>query len=204
MGLFENIETMNKTLTVRSNKRKSFIKDVLNGTQDDNDFAALLAARTARDQAATAPAPALAPPGPAPVAPAAAPAGGHFVGDGHNHGSTSAADAKRVDPAFNSALQQFLKDAGGRVSIGNSYRSPERQAQLWEQALRKYGSAAKARKWVAPPGKSNHGRGLAADLKFVNKDAIAWAHANAKRYGLHFPLSNENWHIEPVSARKKK
>lgn len=208
MGLFENIETMNKTLNARSTKRKSFIKDVLNGTQDDNDFTALLAAKTARDQAAQAAAPVLAPPGPAP-APSLAPTpsavgGGHFVGDGHNHGSTSSADAKKVNPQFNSALQKFLKESGGRISIGNSYRSPERQAQLWEAALRKYGSAAKARRWVAPPGKSNHGRGLAADLKYVDKSAIAWAHANAKRYGLHFPLSNENWHIEPVSARKKK
>lgn len=205
MSLFENIETMNKALTSRSTKRKSFIKEVLNGTQDDDDFAALLAARTARETAAQAAAPVLAPSGPAPEAPTpGAVGGGHFVGDGHNHGSTSPADVGKVNPQFLSALERFVKDSGGRVKVGNSYRSPERQAQLWQAALRKYGSAAVARKWVAPPGKSNHGRGLAADLKFVDKSAIAWAHQNAKRYGLHFPLSNENWHIEPLSARKKK
>lgn len=202
MGLFENIESLNKSLSARSNKRKSFIKDVLNGTQDDDDFAALMAAKTARDQVASAGAPGLAPSGSAPGAPLPM---GHSPNDGHNHGpALSGADAKGVNPQFMSALERMIKDSGGRISVGNAYRSPERQAQLWEQALRKYGSAAVARKWVAPPGKSNHGRGLAADLKYVDKSAIAWAHQNAKRYGLHFPLSNENWHIEPVSARKKK
>lgn len=196
---------MNKSLNARSTKRKSFISEILNGTQDDNDFAALLAARTARETAAQPAAPLLAPAGPAPDLPTApgVPAG-HSLNDGHNHGSTSAADAGKVNPQFNAALQRMISESGGRIKIGNSYRSPERQAQLWEAALRKYGSAAKARKWVAPPGKSNHGRGLAADLKYVDKSAIAWAHANAKRYGLHFPLSNENWHVEPISARKKK
>lgn len=200
MGLFENVENLNKSLNARSTKRKSFIADILNGTQDDNDFAALLSAKTAREETPEPAAPVLAPSGPAP----GASGGGHFVGDGHNHGSTNAVDAKKVNPQFNSALQRFIADSGGKISIGNSYRSPERQAQLWQAALRKYGSAAKARKWVAPPGKSNHGRGLAADLKFVNKDAIRYAHANAKRYGLHFPLSNENWHVEPITVRKKK
>lgn len=204
MGLFENVESLNKSVTARSTKRRSFIKDILNGTQDDNDFAALLAAKTARDQAAAAAAPVLAPAGPAPGAPTGGLPAGHSPNDGHNHGSTSPADAGKVNPQFMSALDRLIKDSGGRISIGNSYRSPERQAQLWNAALKKYGSAAVARKWVAPPGKSNHGRGLAADLKYVDKSAIAWAHQNAKRYGLHFPLSNENWHIEPVSARKKK
>src|SRR5690606_34774935 len=67
---------------------------------------------------------------------------------------------------------------------------------LWEQALQKYGSPEKARKWVAPPGRSFHNHGTAADLKFLNDAAKAWVHQNAGQFGLAFPLANEPWHIE--------
>lgn len=109
----------------------------------------------------------------------------------------------KFDASLDGPLQQLLKEFKGKVSVSSGYRSPERQAVLWQNALRKYGSAAAARKWVAPPGKSNHGRGLAADLKYhgISPEAV---HRRAGAYGLHFPLSNENWHVEPISARKKK
>ena len=87
------------------------------------------------------------------------------------------------------------------IKISSGYRSPERQQQLWNDALRKYGSAEAARKWVAPPGRSNHNHGKAADIKFTTDAAREWAHANAAQYNLAFPLSNEPWHIELASAR---
>lgn len=124
---------------------------------------------------------------------------GHFPGDGHNHSVGG-----KFDPNFQTNLDRLLNDFKGKVSVSSGYRSPERQAVLWQDALRKYGSAAAARKWVAPPGKSNHGRGLAADLKFSDAATRRLIHQSAGNYGLHFPLSNENWHIEPISARKKK
>lgn len=89
----------------------------------------------------------------------------------------------------------------GVVKITSAFRSVERQAELFEQAVRKYGSEAEARKWVAPPGKSNHNAGLAADLDFANPAARAWVHGNAARFGLGFPMSWEPWHIEPANAR---
>jgi hypothetical protein len=55
---------------------------------------------------------------------------------------------------------------------------------------------------VAPPGHSNHNHGLAADLGFGSDAARKWVHDNAAKYGLGFPLSNEDWHIEPISARQ--
>ena len=64
--------------------------------------------------------------------------------------------------------------------------------------MKKYGSAAKARKWVAPPGKSQHNHGNAADLRYANDAARKWAHENAARFGLHFRMGNEPWHIEPI------
>lgn len=103
-----------------------------------------------------------------------------------------------MNAQFASALQRMIKDSGGKLSINSGYRSNDRQAQLFAAAVRKYGSEKAARKWVAPPGKSNHNRGTAADIG----GDLNWAHANAARYGLVFPMAHEKWHIEPVGARR--
>lgn len=107
-----------------------------------------------------------------------------------------------ADP-FQQALARMLQDAPAEVKLGitSGYRSPEVQAKLWEEALAKYGSPEAARKWVAPPGSSQHNHGNAADLKFMSPEAQEWAHQNAERYGLAFPLSNEAWHVELAGAR---
>lgn len=110
-----------------------------------------------------------------------------------------------LDQGFASALSNMFAaappDIAQHLRVTSGFRSPERQAQLWQGALQKYGSPEKARKWVAPPGKSNHNHGHAADLKYLDPSATAWAHENAGRFGLAFPLSNENWHIELASRR---
>lgn len=117
-----------------------------------------------------------------------------------------------LDSEFRGGLQGLLTAADAELGPGlqlfSGFRSVERQEQLWQEALQKYGSAAAARKWVAPPGKSQHNHGNAADLKFngVRLDQAdpavrQWIHENAPKYGLHFPLGNEPWHIEPVGAR---
>jgi hypothetical protein len=110
-----------------------------------------------------------------------------------------------MNPAFNSSLQQLFAAAPPEIQqklrITSGYRSPERQKQLFADAVAKYGSESAARKWVAPPGNSKHNHGVAADLKYLGPEAITWAHENAGKYGLHFPLANENWHIEPIGSR---
>jgi len=106
-----------------------------------------------------------------------------------------------LDPAFSSALAQLFAAAPQGLAINSAYRSPELQAQLWDDALAKYGSPEAARKWVAPPGGSQHGHGNAADLGFGGDDVQAWAHANAGNYGLAFPLAHEPWHVELAGAR---
>ncbi len=110
-----------------------------------------------------------------------------------------------LDQGFASALSNMFAAAPPEIAqqlrITSGFRSPERQAQLWQDALQKYGSPEKARKWVAPPGRSNHNHGHAADLKYLDPSATAWAHENAGRFGLAFPLSNENWHIELANRR---
>jgi D-alanyl-D-alanine carboxypeptidase len=95
----------------------------------------------------------------------------------------------------------------------SGYRSPERQKRLWANALKKYGSPAKARKWVAPPGGSAHQTGRAIDLYLGGRNAsenvatlrtlpaYSWLVANAARFGF-YPYEKEPWHWEynpPVS-----
>lgn len=123
-------------------------------------------------------------------------------------GATRADSFTGMNPQFRSSLQNMFMGAPPEIQqnlkVYSGYRSPERQAQLWQNALAKYGSPEVARKWVAPPGNSKHNLGFASDLRFGNDAARQWAHANAAKYGLTFPLSNENWHVELMGARGQK
>lgn len=100
-------------------------------------------------------------------------------------------------------IASMPKELQGSVTINSGFRSVERQQELWLQALKKYGSPEAARKWVAPPGNSQHNKGNAADLGYGSDAARQWVHQNAGNYGLSFPMKHENWHIEDASARSK-
>lgn len=86
------------------------------------------------------------------------------------------------------------------TSITSGFRSFERQAQLFDAAVKKYGSEEAARRWVAPPGKSQHNAGNAADLSFGTDEARSWFHENAGQFGLGFPMDHEPWHIQSEAA----
>lgn len=103
-----------------------------------------------------------------------------------------------LSPLFASALQQLIAASGGRVWIVSGYRSPEKQAALYAAAVKKYGAKA-ASHYVAPPGHSNHNKGIAADLGGDLKLAAQLA----TRFGLHRPMSWEPWHFEPNGSREK-
>lgn len=62
----------------------------------------------------------------------------------------------------------------------------------WNDRMRGLGITT----WIASPGRSNHNSGLAADLKYASPEVKAWAHENAKKYGLDFRMGHEPWHIE--------
>ena len=109
------------------------------------------------------------------------------------------------------ALTAAAQEAGHDVRIISGHRDAGRQAVLWDNALKKYGSASEARKHVAPPGGSSHQSGEAVDLQYGDRGAglggkrtaaVEWVHSNAKKFGLNFPLDHEDWHIEPVEARQ--
>lgn len=106
------------------------------------------------------------------------------------------------------------------VTIVSAFRTVEQQKALYDDAVRRYGPKD-ARKWVAPPGKSNHGptvdancgseertHGRAVDLGVAGYAAVSgkWPAAVkhdidqlAARYGLFAPMEWEDWHYEPLA-----
>jgi len=105
-----------------------------------------------------------------------------------------------LKPEFRDAFGRMMRDAPksvrDNVKIFSSFRDPKLQAKLYANALKKYGSEKAARKWVAPPGKSQHNHGTAMDLRYGTDEAKQWMHRNAAKYGLNYRMSHEPWHIE--------
>lgn len=107
-----------------------------------------------------------------------------------------------LDPGFGSGLQALIAASGGRIYIVSGFRTHEQQQKLYDAAVAKHG-AANAGHWAARPGHSHHEVGIAADLGFRDAAAREWAHQNAAKFGLRFPMSWEPWHIEPFGARTR-
>jgi hypothetical protein len=112
---------------------------------------------------------------------------------------TFAFDDRGLRPQLGDAVRHLVAAAQGAVWVTSGYRSLDQQSALWEQALRKYGSASRADDWVARPGASMHERGMAVDLG-GNLDLAARLVAR-----LHLPmwrpLPNEPWHFELTGSR---
>ncbi len=110
-------------------------------------------------------------------------------------GPTSQRDGQsgvtKLNPEFACRLSRYVT-AFPNTCIVSAYRSNETQKILWDEALKKYGTEAEARKWVAPPGSSRHNTGLAADLCNVSEAA----RTAAPTFGLLYRLEYEPWHIE--------
>lgn len=88
-------------------------------------------------------------------------------------------------------LDRLMSDAaaqGVTIGITDSYRTYETQVDLVRRkGLYSQGGLA------ATPGTSDHGWGLAVDLRLDDK-AQAWMRANAARYGFAEDTPREPWH----------
>lgn len=89
-------------------------------------------------------------------------------------------------------LQRAVKHRGGRLVVTEGWRSYEDSLRIWKKTKRERGGWENAKRWAAPPGCSNHVRGMAADLR----GDLNLAHKLAPRYGLIFPMAHEPWHVE--------
>jgi hypothetical protein len=103
------------------------------------------------------------------------------------------------------AAKAAAKKKGYSMQITSGYRTLERQNYLYNRAIKRYGSAKKASRWVLPPKKSNHPWGIAIDVNYKvgganGKKAAAWLEKNGYKYGLCRRYKNEWWHFEPLVA----
>lgn len=110
-----------------------------------------------------------------------------------------------LNQEFWNMLSKLIEDGKSRgynITVTDGWRPYSRQKQTWLTAAHKCDP-----NWVACPGGSGHGFGIAADLAYNGSScnqsnwdcnaAAKWVHDNAAIYGLKFRLSNEPWHIEP-------
>ena len=117
----------------------------------------------------------------------------------------------RLDPQFATGvygLTQAAHAAGIPLQITSAYRSPELQAQLYASAVERYGSPQAARRWVAPPGRSQHNYGTAVDfalngslIRDADSPAAQFIRNNAEQYGLSVPMDWEPWQVESIGSR---
>jgi D-alanyl-D-alanine carboxypeptidase len=113
-----------------------------------------------------------------------------------------------VAPALANAflqLQAAAAQAGFSLGIASGYRSYDQQVALRRAhcGSSHYDIYSKPASQCSPPtavpGKSNHNHGLAIDISGT-KAAKAWANANGAKFGLHFPVSGEDWHVELIGG----
>jgi len=102
-----------------------------------------------------------------------------------------------LDPALLRAVQDASRAAeadGIKLRISSGWRSKGFQQRLFDDGVRRYGSVAAAREFVALPEKSNHVTGQAVDI--APAEADRWLIANGRRFGLCQIYANEIWHFE--------
>lgn len=104
-----------------------------------------------------------------------------------------------MDPDFEARANALVAQSDGRIWIESGDRDTETQTRLWNEAVAKYGED-EARNWVAPPGHSNHEKGIAIDFG-GDMELLAQL---APQFGLYQPMSWELWHWEPLGSRDNK
>ena len=101
-----------------------------------------------------------------------------------------------MEADFEARLNAMIAASDGRIWIESGDRDTATQQRLWDEAVAKYGPE-EARNWVAPPGHSNHEKGIAADLG----GDLELAAQLAPQFGLYRPMDWEPWHLEPMGSR---
>jgi len=105
-----------------------------------------------------------------------------------------------IDPALSRALgraRTAALAAGLDLQVTSGFRSTATQQRLYDQAIARYDSPEKARRWVLPPAESAHVEGLAVDVG--PRAAAAWLEKHGVRYGLCRRYVNEWWHFERLA-----
>lgn len=101
-----------------------------------------------------------------------------------------------MEADFEGRLLAMIDASDGKIWIESGDRDTATQTRLWNEAVTKYGEE-EARNWVAPPGHSNHEKGIAVDIG----GDLELAAQLAPQFGLYRPMSWEPWHFEPIGSR---
>ncbi len=120
---------------------------------------------------------------------------------------------KDMHPTMRERLQALMEDSGGKVGWGQGVRTPQQQLQLFLErhsldpggTIVWNGERYSRRKGVeaaAPPGRSMHEVGLAADMV----GDMTWLGNNVGRFGLmtFVEVNHEPWHVQPVELPKSR
>jgi LAS superfamily LD-carboxypeptidase LdcB len=117
----------------------------------------------------------------------------NLAGSGVNWQGESPELKQRVS----SMLADAPPDVRAAASVDSGFRTNQQQADIYERS----GQGTKF--MAAPPGKSLHETGQAADWSFKNPEADQWVHENAGRFGLGFPLgSRDPNHMQLAAVHK--
>jgi hypothetical protein len=104
-------------------------------------------------------------------------------------------DGRWVDEALAAELLAVRKAGKWSGTVFSGYRPPWYQKRLFDAAVKKYGSEAAARKWVAPPGKSRHGmKGGQGAVDVAPASSGAQLDGASER--LFRPMDYEPWHVQ--------
>lgn len=87
---------------------------------------------------------------------------------------------------------------GVTLTLTSGKRSAAKQDELVADAVEKYGSTAKAHRYVLPPDKSSHVQGLAVDVGPT--EGALWLGEHGLAFGLCRTYANEVWHFEKLPA----
>lgn len=120
-------------------------------------------------------------------------------GSGYKGGGTFgniSGDLRGLNTVFLSRLSAWNGAMGKKFRVGSGYRSLAEQARLYARWKARVPGQAQA----APPGRSMHNFGLAADLS--PSRTSSGERGAGRAFGLYWPMSFEPWHVQPVGFKK--
>jgi hypothetical protein len=102
----------------------------------------------------------------------------------YGYGDVGDSGLSQLNPDLRGRLGAMMQ-ANPNLRINSGFRTANGQQRLWESGNPN----------IAPPGKSRHTRGQAADLG--PRSQMGWLNANAKRFGLDTGSDKgEPWHVQ--------
>jgi hypothetical protein len=104
-------------------------------------------------------------------------------------------DGRWVDELLAAEILSVRRAGRWSGAVFSGYLPPWYQKRLFDAAVIKYGSEAAARKWVAPPGKSRHGKKGGQGAVDVTPSSSG-AQLDQASEQLFRPMSWEPWHVQ--------